>query len=304
MQTTPTRKLRIAAIQYLNPAPLMWDFEHDPEQERLAELYTIHSMLPAQCADALASGRADIGLTPATAYAAHPGLAILPGCAIASRDAVRSILLVMRAEMDIRELRRVTLDPASRSSNAYAQIILQRFHGVRTEYVLRSGPSGANPAAAVNVDDLLRDSDAAVLIGDPALRLMQAREGIHLVSATQPHCVDLALEWRVWTGLPWVSAFWAVRPEAIAASGRKSSDVISDFVRSRDHGLEHLNEITAEWAPRLADAPAIPPEAIEAYLRQNIHYILDDACRAGLECFYRYAAEMKILPEAPRLQFL
>jgi chorismate dehydratase len=304
VQPSLIRKLRIAAIQYLNPAPLMWDFEHDPERERLAKYYTIHPMLPAQCADALAAGHADIGLTPATIYATVPGLSIIPGCVIASRNAVRSILLVMRSGLDIGKLRRVALDPASRSSNAYAQIILQRFHGAKPEYVLRPGPRDSDPAAAVDVEKLLRDCDAAVLIGDPALRLIEGLDAIHLVGATRPHCIDLALEWRQYTGLPWVSAFWAVRSEAIAASGRNASDIASDFERSRDHGLEHLEEITAEWAPHLANPPAVLPTMIEAYLRQNIHYVLDDACRAGLECFYRYAAEMKILPEAPRLHFL
>ena len=304
MQTSSARKLRIAAIQYLNPAPLMWDFEHAPEDTRLAERYAIHATLPAQCAEALNAGSADIGLIPATAYATMPGLAILPGCVIASLDAVRSILLVMRAGQEVNALRRVAMDPASRSSNTYAQILLRRFHGVAPEFFLRAMPKNSDPTCAVDAAALLRDCDAAVLIGDPALRMIEESEASHAGGGESVRCIDLAREWRVHTGLPWVSAFWAVRPEAIAASGHAASDVVEDFLRSRDHGLQHLEEIVAEWTPRLAGPPAIAATTIRAYLRENIHYIFDDACRAGLECFYRYAAEMKILPEVPPLRFL
>ncbi len=74
----------------------MWDFEHPPEMERLAERYLIHSAMPSQCAAELAEGSADIGLIPIAAYATTPGLAVLRGCTIASLDRVRSIILVVK----------------------------------------------------------------------------------------------------------------------------------------------------------------------------------------------------------------
>src|ERR1700728_4781942 len=89
-------RLRIAAIRFLNPAPLMWDFEHPPLNAELLERYEIKWMLPSQCADELASGAADIGLVPIAALATTPGLRVLPGCTIASKKRVRSLLLVRR----------------------------------------------------------------------------------------------------------------------------------------------------------------------------------------------------------------
>ncbi|HVU45887.1 MAG TPA: MqnA/MqnD/SBP family protein, partial [Terracidiphilus sp.] len=90
-------RLRVAAIDFLNPAPLMWDFEHPPLDQALAERYRIDRMLPSECAARLASGQADIGLIPIAALATTPGLGILPGCTIASKGRVRSLLLVRRA---------------------------------------------------------------------------------------------------------------------------------------------------------------------------------------------------------------
>ena len=293
-----TRKLRISAIQYLNPAPLMWDFEHAPEQNRLAERYEIHATLPAQCADELAAGHADIGLVPAAAYATTPGLAVISGCAIASLDHVRSILLVMRQPNGMRSLRCIAADPASRSSNAYAQVILQKFYGAVPEFV----PRATNLAG--NLDAMLADCDAAVLIGDPALLALEDRAARANRTGEQLEYIDLAHEWKQHTGLPWVSAFWAARPEAIHASGLSAAEVTGDFQRSRDHGMAHLEEIVADWTPRLIGPPAVPPAVIRAYLKNNIHYTLDDNCLAGLGLFYRYAAELGVLPPAPPLRFV
>ncbi len=90
-------RLRLAAIRFLNPAPLMWDFDHPPLAVPLAERYDIESMMPAQCAERLANGTADLGLVPITAFAHSNNLRIVPGCAIASKGAIRSLLLIVRA---------------------------------------------------------------------------------------------------------------------------------------------------------------------------------------------------------------
>ena len=90
------RRLRISAISYLNTAPLMWDFEHGDAGRDFDISYT----LPSACARALAEGTADIGIIPAAAYAEIPGLQVLPEVAIASRRAVRSILLVSKVPIE------------------------------------------------------------------------------------------------------------------------------------------------------------------------------------------------------------
>ena len=65
----------------------MWNFEHSEVGHNFDISYT----LPSACARDLAAGSADIGIIPAAAYAQIPGLMVLPGVAIASRRAVRSI---------------------------------------------------------------------------------------------------------------------------------------------------------------------------------------------------------------------
>src|SRR5262249_11209568 len=104
------RRLRISAISFLNTAPLMWDFEHGAAGNQFDISYTV----PSACARALESGAADIGIIPAAAYAMISGLQVLPAVAIASRRAVRSILLV--SKVPVEKIRTIALDTSSMTS--------------------------------------------------------------------------------------------------------------------------------------------------------------------------------------------
>ncbi len=117
------RRLRISAISYLNTAPLMWDFEHGEAGRHFDISYT----LPSACARSLAEGSADIGIIPAAAYAQIPGLQVLPDVAIASRRAVRSILLVTKCRW--KRFARVALDTSSMTSVALTKILFEKWLG-------------------------------------------------------------------------------------------------------------------------------------------------------------------------------
>ncbi len=269
------RKLRIAAISYLNTAPLMWDFEHGDAASHFEISYT----LPSTCARALADGSADIGIIPAAAYAQIPGLKVLPGVAIASRRAVRSILLVSRAPINM--IQTVALDTSSLTSVALAKVLFEKWLGGGRTYT----------SMAPDIHQMLAQNDAALVIGDPALQIDRSR---YLT-------LDLAEEWIRHTGKPFVFAFWAVRSEALRDAD-PALDLPAVFAESRDHGLraKNLAKISREWAPRLGLSEA----DIRSYLTENIHYELDPECMAGLQLFYRYAAEMGALPAAPELRFV
>jgi chorismate dehydratase len=136
----------------------------------------------------------------------------------------------------------------------------------------------------------LNECDAGLLIGDPALQ----------VDRQKYHTVDLAEEWIRYTGKPFVFAFWAVR-EAALREADPAIDVAAMFRESRDHGLipENLEVISSEWGPRVGLSEA----DVRSYLNDNIYYRLDSGCLEGLRLFYRYAAELGLLPGAPELRF-
>ena len=272
------RPLRIAAIRFLNPAPLMWDFEHPPLNAELSTRYRIDWMLPSECADRLASGSADIGLAPIAALATNPSLRILPGCTIASKDYVRSLLLVRRAAQPLKEIRTVAADTASRTTIAYARILFQKWGNAQAAFV---------PMAA-NLDAMLERADAGIVIGDPALLALEERANRNERADEALVYHDIAHEWRTLTGLPFVSAVWAASP----AAGGSLDAVAQDMIRSRDRGLANIDVLAEEWSRKLP----ISEQTVHAYLGANIHYVLDQECVEGMRGFFRMAAEAGVLP--------
>ena len=308
-----TPLFRLAAIDFLNPAPLMWNFEHAPLAERLAGRYAVEKMTPAACAASLADGTADVGLIPIGAYAAMPGLVVAPGCAIASLGAIRSLLLVLRAgdqagaEEPVEEpvdedpappsasqlarIGTVALDTASRTSALYTQILFRRFWGHTPRFV-------THPP---QLDAMLRIADAALLIGDPALYALRDRAARQARTGERLRYLDLGSLWQRATGTAWVSAFWAVRQAGLAGlSGGERSMLVEDLQQSRDAGLAHIPELVAEWAPRMD----LSPETVQAYLSRNIHYHLDAPVIAGIERFFAEAHALGLIPSLPQLAWM
>jgi chorismate dehydratase len=151
-----------------------------------------------------------------------------------------------------------------------------------------------------DLDSMLAIADAALLIGDPALLALEDRNTRAARTGEQLLYLDLAHEWHSFTGLPWVSAFWALRAGALEETGAGATEIVEELQSSRDHGLAHREDLAQEWSGRIA----VPRQTIRSYLTNNIHYILDDSCLRGLDAFYRLAAECGVLPPAPPLTLL
>ena len=261
----------------------MWDFEHPPLDQELASRYKIDWMLPSECADQLASGAADIGLVPIAALATIPRLRVLPGCTIASKGRVRSLLLVHRERQSLDTLRSVAADTASRTTLAYTRILFHKW----------GNPDVAFLPMAADLDAMLERADAAIVIGDPALMALEERANRYERGGEELVYHDLAEEWHTLTGLPFVSAVWCATAWGATASSRPLDERINeDFIRSRDHGLQNIEALAAEWSQRMP----LSEQTIRTYLSSNIHYVLDDECLEGMRGFFREAADAGVLP--------
>jgi chorismate dehydratase len=271
------KRLRISAISYLNTAPLMWDFEHGNFPARNA--FDVSYTIPSLCAGSLRDGSADIGIIPAAAYTSIPDLAILPGVAIASRRAVRSILLVSKVPLE--KIRTVALDTSSMTSVALLKVLFAKWWGGGRTFT----------AMAPDIEKMLEMNDSGLVIGDPALQ----------IDRSQYLTYDLAEEWIRLTGKPFVFAFWAIRQAALNDASR-DLDLPAVFQESRNHGLlpNSLDVIAREWVPRLA----LSEDDVKNYLTENIYYSLDPDCLNGMRLFYQLARECGALPAAPPLSFL
>lgn len=260
-------KLRVGIVNYLNSKPLAWGFlkgQHDA-------LFAPSSHPPARVAELLAAGDLEIGLIPSIEAQRIPGLRILPGLCVAATQEVRSVLLVSR--LPIAEIRKVALDENSRTSAALVRIVLEDGYGVRPEY----------RTARADLPAMLVEADAALLIGDPALH----------VDRGQYQVLDLAAEWRLLTGQPFVFAIWAVAP------GVDLPDLGVYFQSSLRQGLSALDLVAREAALEMGLGVA----EIHDYLTQALSYTLGPAEVAGLEEFYRRAAVKGLISAAKPVQF-
>jgi chorismate dehydratase len=246
---------RVAASSYLNTAPLIWSFTRGSRRDEV-ELLT--DAAPARCGDMLARGAADVALVPVIEYQRMPEVEVVPDVCVGARRAVRSVVLVTRG-VELKDVRRVALDNSSRTSIALVQIIFREFLR-RTPEFSRGEP---------NLSAMLDASDAALIIGDPAMTF--PREGLVVY--------DLATLWREWTGLGFVFAMWMSREGASERVRRV------DFAAARDEGLSHAEELADEYARTLS----LPRAELLSYLRENICFKLDEEMRAGLELYYKLA---------------
>ena len=280
-------KLRISVVQYLNTAPLVRGFTHGPLQGK----YDLSFTVPSQCAEALRTGAADVAIIPAIEYQRIPNLVILPELSISSKERVRSLLIVSKSP--IREARSIALDSSSRSTQALTKILADARWLTSPEF----------SEAAPDLAAMLATSDAALLIGDPALRLALAaeqhvtpgRDGALICTGAQVglpqiptlHIYDVAHEWWQLTERPAVLAVWAARPEIA------TPELVADFSSSLAFGLAHLPKICAEASRDLN----LPATELSLYLRTNIDYSLDSENLKGLTEYFAQAARLNLIPQ-------
>jgi chorismate dehydratase len=280
--------LRISIVQYLNTAPLVRGFTHGP----LRGKYELSFTVPAQCAEDLRSGRADIAIIPAIEYQRIPNLVVLPDLAVASRGPVRSLLMVSRKPL--REVTRIALDRTSRSTQALVRILCNKRWHITPEFF----------EAEPDLAPMLAQADAALLIGDPALRLAiasasKAKRGAPgewvipagiagVQGVAELLQFDIVEEWRALTSSPAVLAVWAGRREVV------TPEVVQDFQDSLAFGLRHLDAIVAESAAEMN----LPVGDLRRYFTENIDYQLDEENLRGLAAYYGMAAQLGLIGEA------
>ena len=247
-------RFRIGAVSYLNTLPLVWGMLEGRERDQVDLSFS----LPSVCSEELERAEIQIGLVPVVEISRQK-LEAVPGVGIACLGAVRSILLFSRVPWA--QVRRLAADSGSRTSVELARVILRERFGVQPE-IIRHDPQ---------LGDMLSHADAALLIGDAALRADPA--------SVPFECLDLGAEWLSLTGLPFVFAAWAGKPGIPV-------DPLSALTRaSYEFGQARIDEIAArEYASR-----GISLELAQRYLRHHIRYELGSAEQQGLDLFLRLA---------------
>jgi len=259
--------VRLGAVEYLNARPLVFGLDRSPR-------FDLRYDVPSECARLLHAGDIDLGLIPSIEYLRGDSYRIVPDVAIASRGPVASVALFTTRPMA--DVRSIVMDTSSRTSAALARVLCARLFKI-------------DPAIEAHPPDLsamLDRADAALIIGDKAL--------VWEPDDRQIQKIDLGEAWTSLTGLPFVWAFWA------GPAGVLDADDVGALQNAREEGVRQSDTIGREYfraAPQHRDLGA-------RYLRDNIKYYLGAEERAGLESFYRYAAEIAVVDRAPDSQSL
>ncbi|MFE6223914.1 MULTISPECIES: menaquinone biosynthesis protein [unclassified Streptomyces] len=272
---------RVGHIQFLNCLPLYWG---------LARTGTLLDLeltkdTPEKLSERLVRGDLDIGPITLVEYLRHAdGLVALPDIAVGCDGPVMSCVIVSQRPLEELDGARVALGSTSRTSVRLAQLLLAERYGVTPDYYTCPPDLGL----------MMQEADAAVLIGDAALRA-----SLHDAPRLGLAVHDLGLMWKEWTGLPFVFAVWATRKEYLEREPETVHEVHRAFLASRDLSLDEVAKV-AEQAARWE---AFDAELLERYFR-TLDFRFGPGQLAGVREFARRTGPTTGFPADVRVELL
>ena len=252
--------LRVGCVQYLNARPLIEPYDGEVVFEH-----------PARLADLLAEGEIGAALIPVFEALRQPDFPIADGVAIASRGPVYSVFLAHGGPLE--EIRSVSLDPASRTSNNLLRCLLAEFHGL-------------NPVFETGGEAPVDARHARLLIGNQAIRYREQNlAGVRYL--------DFGEEWLARTGLPFVYAVWQIRPEV--AEPRKVAGALRAIKCAGLHRVREIARLQRDFDPVFA----------ERYLTEHIRFDMGEDEKAGLARFRMLLQKLHLIePSDIALRFV
>ncbi len=259
-------RLRIGAVSYLNTKPLVYGLE------LCADEIDLVFDLPSRLADRLAAGDLDVALIPSIEAIMDPSYTVVSDACIGCRGPVWSVKLLSRVSPE--KISTLALDEGSRTSRVLSRIILQK----------QSSVSPTLEPLMMNANWQQAATDAVLIIGDRAMAPDPPQF---------PFVWDLGQAWHQWTGLPFVFAVWAAR------TGECLDRLDGVLSRARDQGVANIAEIAGAQAQKYG----LTVSQCRQYLEHNLHFHLGRAEKQGLDLYFKYAADLKLIEPNLELQF-
>jgi len=270
---------RVGHIQFINCFPLFYGLI---EKKFLLEVDLIKGN-PSDLDRMLADNLLDLAPIPSIAYARnYRNYVIMPEISISCDGDVKSIYLISKVPIEQLGGKKIALTNISATSQALTRIIMAKHYGITPEYF----------ASAPELGAMLMEADAALLIGDDALRAKYNQD-------PRLYVYDLGNEWKNMTGLPMVFAVWAIRRD-FAEKNLEQVKIIKDtFVDCMNYSLEHIEDVArkaAQWE-----------EFSDAYLVDYftcLRFNFDERKQEGLVEYYKQAQQLGLIEEVPPLAIL
>ena len=271
-------KPKVGHIQFLNCLPLYYGLV---KSHALLDVELIKGN-PTELNNLLISGSLDMSPISSIEYARHhESLLLCPDFTVSSDGEVKSILFLSRFPIEKLKGKKVALTSTSATSHVLLKLILKHVYNVEPEYIV----------CRPDLDSMLSAADAALLIGDVALK--------YYVDPKDFYLYDLGGEWKKFTGKKMVYAVWAVNRDFAGTQAETAEYVFDIFKKSMDYSVQHLPEIAeyaAKWEP-------FSSSFLINYFR-SLRFDFGKDYQEGLLHFYRLASEIGELKQVPDLQFI
>jgi chorismate dehydratase len=242
-------KIRISAVKYANTYPFIWGLTESGFDKRVI-LQTDH---PADCAAKLISGKADIGLIPVAALPLINNCSIISDYCIGANGKVRTVMLLSNCPFE--EIRTINLDYRSKSSVNLTKVLAR--HMWKKDY------KWINTSEVFDFENIAQN-EAVVLIGDQCFEFENKFK----------HKKDLAGEWKMQTGLPFVFACWT-------ANRKLDNEFLKDFNSALKSGVENIDKVAKAYR----NNGVIGEVELRDYLKNNIDYLFDSEKKKGMKLF-------------------
>jgi chorismate dehydratase len=255
----------IGSVPYLNEKPLTWWFSRT-DAGKASGIEVVYAV-PSKLARMLAAGEIAAALVSSFEYFRTPGYSVVPGVSISGQDTIESVRAF--AKVPWRRIESLALDTSSLTSVALLKILLAE--------QLDSYPAFLH--AAPNLEEMLGQADACLLIGDKGMQANGA--GLNVL--------DLGHAWRRLTGLPFVYAVWLGKEENI------TPHLVECLATAKTWGLTQVEAIAKEEAQRIGTSV----RQCRHYLTEVMDYDLGEEHLQALAAFGSKAWAQQLLPGSP-----
>jgi chorismate dehydratase len=239
------KKIKVGAVSYLNTKPLLYGIERSEELMQQIELIKDY---PSKIAKQLLDDEIDVGLVPVAVIPKMKDYFIISDYCIGAEGNVASVCLF--SEVEISKVEKILLDYQSRTSVALCKVLLKNYW--KKDVVFED--------AKDDFSNIIKDTTAAVLIGDRALQQRQRSQYIY----------DLAGEWKKFSGLPFVFAAWI-------ANKKLPDDFIQLFNIKNAEGVNNIDAVLQTAQCDFYD--------LKTYYTKNISYKLSAEKLKGMHLF-------------------
>ncbi|GKU79542.1 menaquinone biosynthetic enzyme MqnA/MqnD family protein [Paenibacillus sp. L3-i20] len=271
------RPITIGEIDYANAWPLFYGFEKQARERS----FEVISRVPSELNRLLNVGELDLSAISSFSYGQFAqNYILMPQLSVGSIGRVHSIILFLKEPIEKIRPKRIAVTTASETSVNLLKIIMEMRYECKPDYI----------PTEPNLEIMLRDADAALLIGDPAIAASWNCEGLYVM--------DLGEEWNNWTNLGMTYAVVAARKEIVERNGDGIHSVYDALLSTKKHNLGRQEELVKRAIERLGGKS----DYWTIYF-QSLQYDFGDKLQEGLALYFRYAKQLNLLQSEVELCF-